>query len=97
MPASDPAVTAGWEELFSNVFYELLIGIVENDASLKKYGKFRDLARQKTKRQLETIGRYAGQYFVEHANPSPANLDHQDTDELKIAAVAYALDRFNEE
>jgi hypothetical protein len=44
-----------------------------------------------TEKQLDEMAQRAAEYYVDHTNPSPANLSRAEINKIKKAAIDYAL------
>jgi hypothetical protein len=92
-PRPGPEVLRAWKELYEDVFYSLMLGVVKAEGNESSFAEFREDARLLTKKQLRTIANLASDYLVEHANPSLTGMSREESDQLKRDAVAFALRR----
>ena len=79
--------------LFEETFYQIMIGMVKAEPYEAEYGGFQEAARTLTKTQLRRISRYAAEYYVAEANPSPGKVPPARVENLKQRAIANALER----
>ena len=83
--------------LLEETFYQLMIGMVKAEPYEADYAGFREAARDLTKVQLRHISRYAAEYYVREAKPSPSKLSLAQIMALKKRAIASALCRLAED
>lgn len=86
-------VVKAWEKMFEGVFFEIFAALLRSELYEEDFAKFSKTARTLTKTQLHTLARYAAEFYVSHANPSPSKLSKQAVQTLKTAAIQNALKR----
>jgi hypothetical protein len=83
--------------LYSLIADEML-GLVKAEDQEGKYARLRLAKRELTERQFKGRARIAAEYFVDHANPSPAQLTREESVRLTEEAINHALESpFDEE
>jgi hypothetical protein len=83
--------------LFEEALYEILIAMVKSEPYEAAFAGFREEARRLTTDQLRRIAKYAAEYYVLEAGPSPGDVPRERVESLKKRSIAHALKRLNDE
>jgi hypothetical protein len=94
MAGPPKGVKEAWVAAFDGVFFNIMVGMTQAETIEEDFAKLRVEVQVKTKEELKKIAVYAGEYYAEHANPSPGELSETESNKLTIKALEYALRRF---
>ena len=92
-----PKVLSAYVSLYEDVFFEVMSAMMKADSIEVKYAQFQEASKQRTKRQLRQIARLAAEYFVKHSHIDPKKMSAERVDELKVAAIKFALEQLSDE
>jgi hypothetical protein len=77
--------------LFSEILFDLMIGMTKAKTVEAEFAKIQDAARKLTKDEMRRIADIAGMYCAKHSNPSPGKLSKERWATLKRKALEFAL------
>ncbi len=97
MPKQTPEVKEALTVMFEKIFFHLMDGMAKSESYAAEYAEFKVAERHYTESQQGKIARYAAEYFVRETKFSPARLPKDRIKVLKKRAIAYALDRLENE
>lgn len=84
-------------ELYGEILFGLIYGMVKAESVEAAFAKIREDARRLTKDQMRRMSDLAGEYFAERANPSPSRLSTEEIEILKKEAFEFALKQMENE
>ena len=95
MAAPPKGVKEAWCSAFEGVFFNLMVGMTQAETIEEDFAKLRVEVRHKTTEQLKKIAGYAGEYYAEHASPTPGEMSEAQSNKLTVKALEHALQRFS--
>jgi hypothetical protein len=83
--------TTAWVDMYEEVFFVLMQGIVKSTAIEEEYAGLGADVRNVTQQEMHRIARRAAERFVQLANPNPVLATKDECDKWKREAIEYAL------
>lgn len=97
MAKGSPELTAAYVSLVEEAIFNIMIAMTKAESVEGDFAKLQTEVRNKTSDQLRLVARYAGEYFVEHANPALGKMTKGEVARLKSKAIASALKKLSDE
>ena len=92
-----PAARKPLAEMYSEILFGLIYGMVKAESVESAFAKIREDARNLTKDQMRRMSDLAGEFFAERANPSDRRLSPEEIEALKKEAFEFALKQMENE
>jgi len=96
-PALTPEIKEAYIKLVEGTFFDIMMALVRAEPNEEGYGKFGEAARKLTTEQHHLIARYAGEHFVNGADPNFGKLSKEEVRHLQETSIQHALDRLANE